>query len=194
MTTPSSPEITQMLRAWGQGDQAAVETVLPLVYDELHRMAKRYLARQQPGHTLQTTALIHEAYLKLADQKEKLWENRAHFFAVAARAMRHILVDYARARHSRKRGGDAQQVELDEALMISDERGAELVALDEALTALAAVDPRKSLVVELRFFGGLSEEETAEALAVSVVTVRRDWRAAKLWLLRQMDKTGAVGE
>src|SRR5690349_14256692 len=128
MTTPSSQEITQMLRAWGQGDQAAVEAVLPLVYDELHRMASRYLARRQPGHTLQPTALIHEAYLKLADQKGKAWANRAHFFAVAARAMRHILVDHARSRHRLKRGGDGRRVELEEALVVSDERSEEVIA------------------------------------------------------------------
>ena len=162
MTTPSSPEITQMLRAWGQGDQAAVETVLPLVYDELHRMAQRYLARQQPGHTLQPTALIHEAYLKLADTK--VWENRAHFFAVAAQLMRLILVDYARTRKRARRGGGAQRVSLDEALLVADADSAELIALDDALHSLAALDERKSKVAELRFFGGLSVEETALAL------------------------------
>jgi len=190
MTTPSSQEITQMLRAWGQGDQAAVEAVLPLVYDELHRMARRYLARRQPGHTLQPTVLLHEAYLKLADQKGKVWSDRAHFFAVAARAMRHILVDHARTRQRDKRGGGGRRVELEEALVVSDERGAELIALNDALEALTRVDPRKSLVVELRFFGGLSEGEVAEALGVSEVTVKRDWRAAKLWLLRELSRGG----
>ena len=193
MTTPSPPEITRLLQDWGQGDQAAFDQLLPLVYDELRRMAKRYMAREQPGHTLQTTALIHEAYLKLADQKEKRWENRAHFYAVAAQAMRHILVDYARSRHRAKRGGEAVFTSLDEVPLVSPERSAEVVALDEALTALAAIDQRKSRVVELRFFGGLTEEETAEVLKVSPITVKRDWRSAKLWLLRELQRGEGQG-
>jgi len=193
MTTPSPQEVTQLLRDWGQGDQAAVEKLLPLVYDELHRMAQRYMAREHPDHTLQTTALIHEAYLKLADQGEKQWENRAHFFAVAAQAMRHILVDYARTQHRAKRGGEVVFTSLAEAPLVSSERSAEVVALDEALTALAAVDQRKSRVVELRFFGGLTEDETAEVLKISPETVKRDWRSAKLWLLRELRRGEGQG-
>ena len=186
MTTPSTQEITRLLHEWGQGDQTAFDRLLPVVYDELRRMAQRHMARQPAGHTLQTTALIHEAYLKLADQKDKRWQDRAHFFAVAAQAMRHILVDYARTRGRAKRGGDAVVIELDEAPQVSLERSAEIVALDDALTTLAALDKRKSQVVELRFFGGLTEQETAEALKISEATVRREWRSAKLWLLREL--------
>src|SRR5262249_11358240 len=159
---------------WSLGDDDARDRLLPVVYDELRRMAKRYMARQPAGHTLQTTALIHEAYLKLAAQPDRQWENRSHFFAVAAQAMRHILVDYARAQGRDKRGGEANVIALDEAPAVSLERSAEIVALDDALTALAAIDPRKTRIVELRFFGGLTEEETAEVLQVSEVTVRRD--------------------
>jgi RNA polymerase sigma factor (TIGR02999 family) len=182
MTKPSPQDVTQWLIAWSQGDQAALDRLMPLVYDELHRMAKRHMARQQPGHTLQTTALIHEAYLRLVGQPAKQWQNRAHFFAVAAQAMRHVLVDYARSRGYQKRGGGARAVSLDEAAIVSHERAAELIALDEALTDLAALHPRQSQVVELRFFGGLSVEETAEVLKVSPDTVMRDWRMAKAWL------------
>jgi RNA polymerase sigma factor (TIGR02999 family) len=164
---------------------------MPLVYDELRRIAKRHMARQNPGHTLQTTALIHEAYLRLAEQKGKPWQNRAHFFAVAAQAMLQILVDYVRSRHSAKRGGQAHAISLDEALLVSRERAAELIALDEALSALAAFDQRKSRVVELRFFGGLSEGEAAEVLKVSPETVKRDWRLAKAWLHQTLTREGA---
>ena len=186
MMTPSPEEVSQLLVAWSNGDQAALDKLMPLVYDELHRLAKRYMARQQPGHTLQTTALIHEAYLRLVGQPAKRWQNRAHFFAVAAQAMRHVLVDYARSRHYAKRGGGARAVSLDEAAVVSEERAAELIAVDEALTDLAALHPRQSQVVELRFFGGLSVEETAEVLKVSPDTVRRDWRMAKAWLYNQL--------
>jgi RNA polymerase sigma factor (TIGR02999 family) len=186
MTKPSPQDVTQWLIAWSQGDQAALDRLMPLVYDELHRMAKRHMARQQPGHTLQTTALIHEAYLRLVGQPAKQWQNRAHFFAVAAQAMRHVLVDYARSRGYQKRGGGARAVSLDEAAIVSHERAAELIALDEALTDLAALHPRQSQVVELRFFGGLSVEETAEVLKVSPDTVMRDWRMAKAWLYNQL--------
>ena len=186
----ASHEVTQLLNEWSNGDQAALDKLMPLVYGELRLMARRYMARQNPSHTLQTTALINEAYLKLVGQAEKHWQNRAHFFGVAAQAMRCILVDYARSRQYEKRGGGAQQVSLDEALTVSHERAAELVALDDALQELAKVDPRKCRVVELRFFGGLSVEETAEALKVSEVTVMRDWSLAKAWLHRELSKGG----
>ncbi len=185
--TPSPQEVSQLLRAWSNGDQDAFDRLIPLVYEELRRMAKRYMDRQNPGHTLQTTAIIHEAYLRLVDQKEVNWQNRAHFFAVAARVMRHILVDHARARHAAKRGGEARFVALDEVTVISDQR-AELLALDDALESLAAVDRRKCQVVELRYFGGLSVEETAEVLKVSAETVGRDWRLARTWLLRELSR------
>jgi len=188
MMTPSPQEVTQLLWDWSQGDQAALDKLMPLVYAELKVMAKRYMGREGPAHTLQTTALINEAYLRLVDQPEKRWQNRAHFFGVAAQVMRHILVDYARARHNLKRGGEAQAISLDEAAAVSQEGAAELVALDEALTALAALDRRQAQVVELRYFGGLSVEETAEVLGVSGDTVRRDWRLAKMWLLRELSK------
>jgi RNA polymerase sigma-70 factor, ECF subfamily len=184
----SSQELTQLLHAWGQGDESAREQLMPLVYDELHRMAHRYLNQEAPGHTLQTTALIHEAYLRLVGQSEPHWENRAHFFGVAAQVMRHILVDYARARRFAKRGGGLRAVSLEEAVVVSAERAAEVVALDEALQALAAFDKRRSQVVELRYFGGLSLEETAAVLKVSVDTVKRDWRLAKAWLLKELSK------
>lgn len=187
MTTPPPNEVTQLLRKWSQGDQAAPEKLMPLVYAELRRMAHRYMAIQNPGHTLQTTALIHEAYLRLVNQTEKKqWENRSHFFAVAAQAMRHILVDYARSKQAGKHGGGAKELSLDEALTVSQERAAELVALDDALAELARIDQRKSQIVELRFFGGLSVEETAEVLKVSPITVMRDWSLAKAWLHREL--------
>jgi RNA polymerase sigma factor (TIGR02999 family) len=186
MTTPSSHEVTQLLVAWSDGDQAALEQLTPLVYRELHRLAKGYLHRERPGHVLQTTALINEAYLRLIDWKDAHWQNRAHFFGVAAKLMRRILVDFARARHQDKRGGAACQVSLDEAAAVSVERVAEFIALDEALERLAAIDPRRSRMVELRFFGGLSEEETAEALKISPRTVRREWSLARAWLRREL--------
>ena len=189
--TSSPQQITQLLVAWSDGDTAALNQLLPLVYGELRRMAKGYLAGQSPGHTLQTTALIHEAYLKLVGQKEPRWQNRAHFFGVAAQAMRHILVDYARARHAAKRGGQAHAVSLDEAAIVTTEQTAEMVALDDALKALAEVAPRQSQVVELRYFGGLNVEETAEVLKVSAETVTRDWRMAKAWLLRELQPSNA---
>src|SRR5688572_21097394 len=163
---------------------------MPLVHAELRRLARRHMGHERPGHTLQATALVNEAYLRLIDVRQIQWQNRAHFFAMSARLMRRILVDFARARHYQKRGGGAQKVTFDEALAVSHERGGELVALDDALVALAAVDPRKSQVVEMRFFGGLSVEETAEALHVSVDTVMRDWKLAKVWLLRELRKGG----
>jgi RNA polymerase sigma factor (TIGR02999 family) len=185
---PTSHDVTQLLIEWSNGDQAALEKLMPLVHGELREMAKRHMARQRGGHTLQTTALINEAFLKLVGQQEKHWQNRSHFFGVAARAMRCILVDYARSKQYAKRGAGARQVSLDEALTVSEERAAELVALDDALEELAKVDPRKCRVVELRYFGGLSVEETAEALKVSAVTVMRDWSMAKAWLHRELSR------
>jgi RNA polymerase sigma factor (TIGR02999 family) len=186
MTTPSSQEITQLLLAWSDGDQAALEKLTPLVYAELRRLAKGYMFGERPGHTLQTTALINEAYMRLIDWKNVRWQGRAHFFGVAAQVMRRILVDFARARHYAKRGGAAQQVSLDEAVTIHEDRSAELIALDEALKNLAEIDPRKSQIVELRFFGGLNAKETAEALKVSQRTVEREWNSARAWLYREL--------
>lgn len=184
----SSHEITRLLVAWGQGDQSALEELSPLVHSELHRLAHRYMSRERPGHTLQTSALVNEAYIRLIDWKNVRWQNRAHFFAVSAQLMRRILVDFARHRRYLKRSGGAR-VSLTEAAAFTVDRDADLVALDEALIALAEVDPRKSQVVEMRFFGGLSVEEVAEVLKVSKETVMRDWRLAKVWLLRELDKT-----
>jgi RNA polymerase sigma factor (TIGR02999 family) len=170
----------------------ALEKLTPLVYDELHRLARRYMGRERPGHTLQTTALVNEAYVRLVDWKNVQWQNRAHFFAVSAQIMRRILVDFARARDYAKRGGGARKVSLDEAAMISGGRGRDLVALDEALNALARLDGRQSRVVELRFFGGLSLEEISEVLKVSVGTVRRDWSLARAWLYRELSRNQQV--
>jgi RNA polymerase sigma factor (TIGR02999 family) len=175
-----------LLLAWNRGEPDALDALLPLVYDELRRLAAHYLRGERSGHTLQATALVNEAYLRLIEVKQVQWQNRAHFFAMAARLMRRILVDAARSRGYQKRGGGAPVLSLDEALIVPTEPGEDLVALDEALTALAAVDARKSRVVEMRFFGGLSVEETAEALQVSRDTVMRDWKMAKLWLLREL--------
>lgn len=188
MATPSPQQVTQLLLAWNAGDSAAQEKLMPLVYAELRQLAKRYMARERPDHTLQATALVNEAYLRLVDGKQVRWQNRAHFFAVSARLMRHILVDLARSRHYQKRGGDAQPVSLEDALLVSQRKDADLVALDEALKALAVVDPRKSQIVELRYFGGLSVAETAEVLKASPDRVLRDWKLAKVWLLREIKK------
>jgi RNA polymerase sigma factor (TIGR02999 family) len=178
--------VTRLLLAWSAGDQAAFDALAPLVYDELRRLARRYMGGEREGHTLQATALVNEAYLRLVEVNRVQWQNRAHFFAMSARLMRRILVDVARAKQARKRGGGAgQKVSLDEALLVSAP-GDDLVAVDDALEALAAVDARKSQVVELRFFGGLSVEETAAALNVSSDTVTRDWKVAKAWLLREL--------
>jgi RNA polymerase sigma-70 factor (ECF subfamily) len=190
MTTLSPDNLTELLTEWRQGDKAALETLTPLVYDELRRIAHRYMQSEREGHTLQTTALVNEAYLRLEDQHRIEWQNRAHFFAVTAQVMRHILIDHARKRHYAKRGGEGQQVPLEEAVLMSQPRAAELVALDEALDELAKLDLRKSRVVELRYFGGLSLEETAEVLEISPMTVRRDWRVAKAWLYRRMKAEG----
>jgi RNA polymerase sigma factor (TIGR02999 family) len=186
MALPSANDITQLLRAWGEGNQAALDQLMPLVYSELRQAAHRYMARERRGHTLQTTALVNEVYVRLAKAREMRWQDRAHFFAVSAQMMRRILTDYARARHYAKRGGGAQSVSLDEAPEVSREPRADLVALDDALNRLAAIDERKSRVVELRYFGGLSVEETAEVLKVSPETVMRDWKLAKAWLLREL--------
>jgi RNA polymerase sigma-70 factor, ECF subfamily len=181
---PENP--TALLLAWNRGEPHALDALLPMVYEELHRLAAYYMKGERAGHSLQATALVNEAYLRLIEVERVQWQSRAHFFAMAARLMRRILVDAARSRGYQKRGGGATMVSLDEALVVSNEPGQDLVALDEALTALAAVDKRKSQVVEMRFFGGLSLEETAEALHVSRDTVKRDWKMAKLWLLREL--------
>lgn len=183
MIKDSSHQITRLLADWNNGNDAALETLMPLIYEELRRMARRHMRRQPSGHTLQTTELIHEAYLKLARQDDHEWQNRAHFFGAAAQAMRHILVDYARQKKSKKRGGSAQCVTLDENAIISAETSDEIVALDEALKELAVFDKRKTHVVELKFFGGLTTKEIAEVLKVSPETVKRDWRFARSWLL-----------
>jgi RNA polymerase sigma factor (TIGR02999 family) len=187
LTTPSPGAVTQLLRAWGNGDDGALERVTPLVEAELRRLARAYMARERRGHTLQVTALVNEAFLRLTDARSVDWQDRAHFLGISARLMRRVLVDHARSRGYRKRGGDAQRVTLDEELMTSPEPAIDVVALDRALEALAAVDLRKARVIELRFFGGSSVEETAEVLHVSPDTVKRDWRLAKLWLLRELE-------
>jgi RNA polymerase sigma factor (TIGR02999 family) len=186
---PSSKELTELLLDWTNGSQAALDRLTPLVYEELHRLAHQHMKRErrhQAGHTLQTSALVNEAYLRLIDQRNVRWQNRAQFFSIASRLMRRILIDHARRHQYAKRGGGALKVSLDEAAMVSQERAAELVALDDALTSLAAVDPRKCQVVELRFFGGMGVEETAAVLGVSPITVKRDWSTAKAWLHRAM--------
>ena len=186
MTTLAADDLTGLLFEWRQGNQAALKELTPLVYDELRRIAHRYVQRERNGHTLGTTALVNEAYLRLAGQNKIEWQNRSHFFAVTAQVMRHILIDHARRRHFAKHGGELQRVSLSDAEVMSPERARELVALDEALDELAQLDLRKSRVVELRYFGGLGLEETAEVLEISMMTVRRDWRAAKAWLYRRM--------
>jgi RNA polymerase sigma factor (TIGR02999 family) len=183
---PPPHQVTKLLVDWRNGDQAALEQLIPLVHDELRRVARRHMAHERVGHTLQATALVNEAYLRLIDIRQVNWQDRAHFFAMSSRLMRRVLVDFARSKGYQKRGGGAQKVSLDEALIVSSEPGADLVALDDALDALAAFDARKAQVVEMRFFGGLSVEETAEALKVSVDTVMRDWKLAKAWLLREL--------
>jgi RNA polymerase sigma factor (TIGR02999 family) len=180
-----------MLVDWGNGDEAALEKLTPLVYDQLHRLARRYMVRERPGHTLQASALVNEAFLRLIDWKNVQWQNRAHFFGVSAQIMRRILVDFARSRDYAKRGGGIRNVSLDEAAVIPTQQGTDLVALDEALNTLAELDERQSRVVELRFFAGLSLEETAEVLKVSVGTVRRDWSLARAWLHRELSKPTA---
>ncbi len=185
--TASSNEVTQLLVAWGNGDQTALDQLMPLVYSELHRLAHRHIKKERPGHTLQTSALLNEAFLRLVDQRDVHWQSRAHFFSIAAQMMRRILVDYARSRRYAKRGGDARQVTFDEELMVSRQLSADVIELHDALNELAAIDERKSKVVELKFFGGLSIEETAEVLGVSPGTVMRDWTLAKAWLRLAME-------
>lgn len=187
MAFAPTSEITGLLVDWSNGDQAALDKLLPLVEQELHRLAHSYMRRENPDHTLQTTALVNEAYLKLIDQKKTRWQNRAHFFAIAAKIMRRILLNYARDQHRQKRGGKAVQVSLSEVSLLSMGRPEDLIALDEALERLAEVDERKAHVVELKYFGGLETDEIAEVLKVSPITVMRDWRFARAWLLREIE-------
>jgi RNA polymerase sigma-70 factor (ECF subfamily) len=188
MPDTADPQVTGLLMAWREGDKAALESLVPLVHAELRRIAQWHISHERIGHTLQATALVHEAYLKLIDARHVQWQDRAHFFALSSRLMRRILVDFARARGNQKRGGGAEKVSLDEALLVCAETSDDLVALDDALEALAVVDTRKSQVVEMRFFGGLSVEEIAEALNISVRTVKRDWIMARLWLMRELKR------
>lgn len=188
MQIRSPKEITRLLVAWGDGDESALAELTPLVYQELHRLAHHYISGEREGHTLQTTALVNEAYVRLIDWKAVRWQNRAHFFGVSAQLMRRILVDFARSRDYQKRGGKGRTVALDEAAIVANDKGTDLVALDEALTALAELDARQSRVVELRFFGGLSVEETAEVLKVSPATVGRDWSLARAWLYEELSQ------
>ena len=186
--TPPSTEVTQLLLAWSEGDQTALDQLAPLVYEELRRLAHEYMRRENPGHTLQTTALVNEAYLRLVDLKRLQWQNRAQFFGIAAQLMRRILVDFARSRHYQKRGGAARQVSLEEAAMVAKGRSAEFIALDDALESLATIDPRKSRIVELRYFGGLNVKETAEVLHISPRTALREWNLARAWLHRELSR------
>ena len=186
---PPAPQVTDLLVAWGTGDESAFEQLVPLVHQELRRLAHREMGREGAGHTLQTTALVNEAYIRLIDASRVQWQDRTHFFAMSARLMRRILVDHARSRKAQKRGGPLRALSLEEALLVSPERGSDLVALDDALKALAAFDARKCQVVELRYFGGLTAEESAEALQVSRETIMRDWRLAKAWLLRELSES-----
>jgi len=188
-----SPQITQLLRSWNQGDQGAMEQLMPLVYDELHRLAQRYMADERPGHTLQTTALVNEAYIRLVDSTQLDLKDRNHFFALCAQVMRRVLVDWARSRQAFKRGRDMPMLELQEDIVVAGGPGPDLVAIDDAISALAAVDPRKSQVVELRFFGGFSVQETAGILNVSEETVHRDWKLSKSWLRRELSKESSRG-
>jgi len=188
MTAPLSHTVTRLLLAWREGDPAALDKLVPLVYQKLRRLARRYMADQKPGHTLQATALVNEAYVRLIDCQQVNWKDRAHFFAVSAQMMRRVLVEFARSGRYQKRGGGAQKTSLDEGLIVSPERAPDLVALDDALQAFGSSFPRQSQVVELRFFGGLSVEETAEVLHVSAITVMRDWQFAKSWLARELKK------
>jgi RNA polymerase sigma factor (TIGR02999 family) len=186
--TPSREDLTGLLNDWSNGDQDALNRLMPLVYEELHRLASRYLRHERVGHTLQTTALVHEAYLKLVDQKKANWQSRIQFFAAAAKVMRHVLVDYARSRQAAKRGGAYCRLSLDEATVSSQEKDADLLSLNEALNHLSEIDPQQSRVVELRVFGGLTVEDTAQALGISPRTVKREWSMAKAWLHQQIKK------
>jgi len=186
MTQPSTHQVTQLLIEWSNGDKAALNKLMPLIHEELRRLAHHYMSRERPGHTLQTTALVDEAYVRLVNRKDVHWQNRAHFFAIAAQLMRSILVDHARSHAYAKRGGGARKIELEEAMVVSEERAADVVALDDALTVLATFDPQQSRIVELRFFGGLTIEETAEALSLSPATIKREWISAKAWLYHEL--------
>jgi len=188
MTEPRTHRVTQLLIDWSNGDQSAFDKLMPLIDEELRRLAHHYMARERAGHTLQTTALVNEAFLKLVNRKNLQWQNRAHFFGLAAQVMRTILVDHARSHASAKRGGGARNLELDEAMLVSQQKASEVVALDEALNQLALIDPRQSRIVELRFFGGLTVEEAAEVLHVSPVTIKREWSTAKAWLYHKLAK------
>lgn len=194
MSKPSVQDVTQLLQAWSDGNQEALAELTPLIYAELHRLARRYMAQERPGHLLQTTALVNEAFIRLIDWQNVHWQNRAHFFGVSAQLMRRILVDFARTQNYAKRGGEALRVPLDAAATVPQERSTDLVALDEALQQLAALDARQSQVVELKFFGGMEMEEIAEVLKVSLGTVKRDWSLAKLWLLRRLNTTATKAE
>jgi len=187
-------DISALLRAWSDGDQSALKGLTPIVYSELRRLAHRYMSREHPGHTLQTTAVVNEAYLRLINRQRVRWQNRAHFFAIAAHVMRSILVDHARSHAYAKRGGGARKIALDEAMIISQERAAEVVALDEALGQLAEIDPQQSRIVEMRFFAGLTIEETAEVLSLSPATIKREWSTAKAWLYHELNKSGRRDE
>jgi RNA polymerase sigma factor (TIGR02999 family) len=193
MGEPASQDVTGLLRAWSRGDEAALQKLMPLVYEELRTAARRYMARERAGHTLQTTALIHETYLRLVDIRQVKWQDRVHFLAICARLMRRILIDFARSRGYQKRGGAAPHVTFDEAALVTAQPDVSLIALDDALNRLALVDERKSKVVELRFFGGMDVKETAEVMNVSVDTVMRDWKLAKVWLLRELSGGSADG-
>jgi RNA polymerase sigma factor (TIGR02999 family) len=191
---PRSRDVSVLLADWSQGNESARDELMPLVYDELRRLAGHYMRMERTGHSLQATALVNEAYLRLVDQRQVRWQGRRHFFALASQMMRRILVDYARRRRYAKRGGGARQVELDEAMIVSEAKGADIIALDDALTRLAQIAPRQSRVVELRYFGGLSMDEAAQVLNVSPVTVRRDWITAKAWLYRAISGAGEAVE
>ena len=190
VATPAPPDVTALLESWSNGDPDALQRLMPLVYDELHRLARNYLRRERPDHTLQSTALVHEAYMRMVNQKTVHWQNRAHFFGVAAQSIRHILVDHARSYQTTKRGSGGHKLSLDEAIALTEARDIDLIALDDALNGLSAVDPQQGRIVELRFFGGLSIEETADVLKISPATVKRDWVMAKAWLYRNL--SGAV--
>jgi RNA polymerase sigma-70 factor (ECF subfamily) len=194
MTTPPAPDVTQLLLDWSKGNRGASDKLMPLVYDELRRVAQNYLSRERPDHTLQATALVHEAYLKLVNQTSVDWRDRAHFFGLASQMMRHILVDHARRHQAAKRGGFAQRLTIVEAVSFPEQKDFDLVALDEALTRLAELDPQQSRIVEMRFFGGLTVEETAMALGLSVSTLNREWRLAKAWLLRELTDAKVIND
>ncbi len=188
MTQSSTHDVTELLIEWSNGDKAALDKLMPLIHEELRRLAHHYMSHERPGHTLQTTALVNEAYLRLVNRKGVHWQNRAHFFAIAATLMRSLLVDHARSHAYAKRGGDARKITIDEAMIVSQERAAEVVALDDVLKQLANFDPQQSRIVELRFFGGLTIDETAEVLGLSPATIKREWSTARAWLYRELNK------